>query len=722
MKPIVAIVGRPNVGKSTFFNRLIGQRKAIVEDLPGTTRDRLYGETEWNGRFFTVVDTAGLLFEEEDDSAPLAEIARRVREQAELAIAEADAIIFMVDAVEGLTTADAEVADVLRQTFKPVVLAANKADNQERALNAVEFYALNLGEHPYDIEGIAHRSGDVLDRVAELLPVVEEEEDETAVRVAIVGRPNVGKSSLLNALANRKRLAHVSKTPGRTQALHWYRVDDAFHVVDCPGYGYAKAAGKLRAGWQAMIEDYLLERQGLRMILVLVDGEVGPTALDVQMLDWLEDNDAPFAIVATKPADVDPLVRGKFDLGTTFHRIQGDVKSELSPRLSQEVSFAVGPEQYRQRAGGIANQDFGAFTLRGRAEWIYKPTQEVRFAVGLDHASQHWTGDYEGIRPQTEMRDVPASQAPRIPATHISKWVNSPAAYAELGLLVADRVTFIPSVRADYIDQLSALTLDPRLVVRGRVTDSTVLKAGVGRFTQHPQMWQALPESGNVNLKPGWALHLSTGVEQRLGDDARVSLEGFYKSLHDLPVATPAFTAPYFDNAGRGRVVGLEMEARLSPSTKSPVYGLVSYTLSRSERARKEEPLRLFDNDQTHIGSAAAVWRMGRGWQAGATFRATSANPKTPIVGAVYDARTDTYAPRYGAINSDRAALYHRLDLHLEKTWTFTAWKLMAYLDVQNVYNATNSEYAAYNYDYTKSKNTPTFPPFFPSLGLRGEL
>src|SRR6266540_6041637 len=130
MKPIVAIVGRPNVGKSAFFNRLIGMRKAIVEDLPGTTRDRLYGDTEWNGRFFTVVDTAGLLFEEEDDNAPLVEIARRVREQAELAIAEADAIIFMVDSVEGLTTADVEVAEVLRRTYKPVVLVANKADNQ----------------------------------------------------------------------------------------------------------------------------------------------------------------------------------------------------------------------------------------------------------------------------------------------------------------------------------------------------------------------------------------------------------------------------------------------------------------------------------------------------------------------------------------------------------------------------------------------------------------
>ncbi len=192
MKPIVAIVGRPNVGKSAFFNRLIGMRKAIVEDLPGTTRDRLYGDTEWNGRFFTVVDTAGLLFEEEDDNAPLVEIARRVREQAELAIAEADAIIFMVDSVEGLTTADVEVAEVLRRTYKPVVLVANKADNQARALNAVEFYALNLGE-PIPMSayhGIG--TGDVLDRVAELLPVVEEEETDAAVKIAIVGRQNVG--------------------------------------------------------------------------------------------------------------------------------------------------------------------------------------------------------------------------------------------------------------------------------------------------------------------------------------------------------------------------------------------------------------------------------------------------------------------------------------------------------------------------------------------------
>ncbi len=133
---------------------------------------------------------------------------------------------------------------------------------------------------------------------------------EATAEVAFVGRSNVGKSSLLNALANRKRLAHVSKTPGRTQLLNLFSLGDGGTAVDCPGYGYAAVPGKLRAGWQAMIEDYLLERKGLRMILVLVDGEVGPTALDVQMLDWLEDKEAPFAIVATKADKVKPSRRG----------------------------------------------------------------------------------------------------------------------------------------------------------------------------------------------------------------------------------------------------------------------------------------------------------------------------------------------------------------------------------------------------------------------------
>src|SRR3954453_4958389 len=166
MKPIVAIVGRPNVGKSTFFNRLIGQRKAIIADVPGTTRDRLYGDSDWNGRVFTVVDTAGLLFQEEDENAPLAEIPRHVRAQAELAIDEADVIIFLVDSIDGMTTADAEVAEALRQTYKPVILAANKAVNKGGPKTAIESYARSVGE-PIPLtasHGIG--TGDVLVRVA----------------------------------------------------------------------------------------------------------------------------------------------------------------------------------------------------------------------------------------------------------------------------------------------------------------------------------------------------------------------------------------------------------------------------------------------------------------------------------------------------------------------------------------------------------------------------
>src|SRR5579872_122259 len=152
MKPLVAIVGRPNVGKSTFFNRMIGERVAIVEDMPGTTRDRLYGDTDWNGRAFTLIDTGGLELSTEIPVGQVGltgqpgDIMKHVMAQAQLAIEEADVIVFMVDARSGITAADEEVAEVLRLTQKPVILGANKADNEATRLNAVEFYTLALGE------------------------------------------------------------------------------------------------------------------------------------------------------------------------------------------------------------------------------------------------------------------------------------------------------------------------------------------------------------------------------------------------------------------------------------------------------------------------------------------------------------------------------------------------------------------------------------------------
>src|SRR5260221_8288013 len=202
MKPLVAIVGRPNVGKSTFFNRMIGERVAIVEDRPGTTRDRIYGDTDWNGRDFTLIDTGGLELGTDIpvgqvglDGQP-GDIMKRVQAQAQLAIEEADVIVFMVDARTGITAADEEVADLLRRTNKPVILVANKADNAARRLDAVEFYTLGLGE-PIAISSIQGTgTGDLLDVIVDALPPEEEEpegeeEEKHIGRVAILGYPKV---------------------------------------------------------------------------------------------------------------------------------------------------------------------------------------------------------------------------------------------------------------------------------------------------------------------------------------------------------------------------------------------------------------------------------------------------------------------------------------------------------------------------------------------------
>jgi GTP-binding protein len=226
-KPIVALVGRPNVGKSTLFNRIVGRRQAIVEDIPGTTRDRLYTDTEWNDVTFTLVDTGGLEIVESqkkrqppEQPQPLATASvgfiQEIRQQAELAIAEADMVVVLVDVLDGPTPADEDVADVLRRSNKPVLVAANKADNEARSQAAFEFYALGLGEvFPISaLHGIG--IGDLLDAIVQALPVVEDEAEPEALKVALVGRPNVGKSSLLNKLLGEER-AIVSPIPGTTR-------------------------------------------------------------------------------------------------------------------------------------------------------------------------------------------------------------------------------------------------------------------------------------------------------------------------------------------------------------------------------------------------------------------------------------------------------------------------------------------------------------------------
>lgn len=231
-KPIVAIVGRPNVGKSTFVNRLVGARHSIVDDLPGVTRDRIYFDVEWQNKQFTVIDTGGIIPGNEDD------IMVSIFDQARLACEEAEKIIFIVDGRDGINPIDYDIANVLRQSGKPVFLAVNKCDNPESLMMTSDFYSLALGD-PIGISAL-HGSGgvgDLLELVTEDFEILEEEEQDKRIKIAIVGRPNAGKSSIVNALLNADRVI-VSDVSGTTRdSIDSYVTykDKEFIIVDTAG-------------------------------------------------------------------------------------------------------------------------------------------------------------------------------------------------------------------------------------------------------------------------------------------------------------------------------------------------------------------------------------------------------------------------------------------------------------------------------------------------------
>jgi GTPase len=316
-KPVVAIVGRPNVGKSTLFNRLIGRRTAIVEDVPGTTRDRIYGDSYWNGVGFTVIDTGGLEAPGEagatrgrkapgqPEAAPLAvgsaPFVKYIQNQAEVAIAEADAILFVVDGKEGLTAADEDVADLLRRSNKPVFVTVNKTESAGRQQDAVEFWSLGLSE-PYPISAYhGDGVGDLLDAVVQTLPPhPDEDEEDDSIGITIVGRPNVGKSSLLNALLGTER-AIVSEVPGTTRdpidtqlVYHGQTIT----LIDTAGI---RRRGSVEQGiefYSVLRSTRSIERADVS--LVLIDGVEGVTAQDAHIAGYVLDKYKSAVVIVNK--------------------------------------------------------------------------------------------------------------------------------------------------------------------------------------------------------------------------------------------------------------------------------------------------------------------------------------------------------------------------------------------------------------------------------------
>ena len=230
-KPVVAVVGRPNVGKSTFFNKVIGRRIAIVEDTPGVTRDRIYAETEWNGIEFAIIDTGGI----EPDSEDI--ILSQMRQQAEIAMDTADVILFLVDGKDGLTSADREVANMLRRRGREVILVVNKIDSHKLPDDFYDFYELGLGE-PIPISAANMLNfGDLLDEIVDAFPKEQYEEEEDVIRIAVIGKPNVGKSSLINELVGENRVI-VSPIAGTTRDsidTPFERDGDRYMLIDTAG-------------------------------------------------------------------------------------------------------------------------------------------------------------------------------------------------------------------------------------------------------------------------------------------------------------------------------------------------------------------------------------------------------------------------------------------------------------------------------------------------------
>lgn len=333
-QPIVAIVGRPNVGKSTLFNRIVGERIAIVDDTPGVTRDRLYQQAEWLGRSFTLVDTGGIT-----DFSADGTIEKQMRYQAQLAIQEADLIIFVVDFRTGLTPDDWLVADILRRTAKPIILAVNKVENFADTSSLAEFYALGLGD-PVPVSA-AHgmNIGDLLDLVINHLPQVSATpEDEDAIRVAVIGRPNVGKSSLVNYILGEPR-AIVSDIPGTTRDAI-----DSEVWVDGRKYIFIDTAGIRR---RARISEATEKYSVLRAIRAVERCHVALIIIDAQ--EGVTEQDKRIAGLPHEAGKASILVVNKWDL------VKKDSKTmqKFDQALREQLSFmAYAPSVYVSALSG----------------------------------------------------------------------------------------------------------------------------------------------------------------------------------------------------------------------------------------------------------------------------------------------------------------------------------------------------------------------------------
>jgi len=446
------------------------------------------------------------------------------------------------------------------------------------------------------------------------------------------------------------------------------------------------------------------------------------------------DDDLEVATSADQPGD-------RFNLSTRtgFHRLTArhlwHISDAVVNSFAPYVGYDIGTFDIED-----SNLDIGTWNagVRDEVSWRVHPRLELRF--GLDFGWVRYR--YTAYLPPRKNYIVPGEDQRR-PAFGPPAYIESSGrkeaisrtisgyglgTYLEAVYEPLSGWKVIPGLRFDAYFYLgrSRFSADPRLTTRVEVAPRVTLKAGAGIFHQLPADFLLDPDYGNPDLKLEWAVQTSAGAEWRFLDHALLDVQGFYIHRFDQAVQTQAgevtpeggYRPFYFSNVGWGRSYGLEV--LLKHDVTQRFYGWIAYTLSRTEEVsragRSLEPGRF---DQTHILTALASYRPGRGWEVGARFRLVSGNPETPIRDGTLMADTGEYLPVIGQRRSSRRPLFHQLDLRVEKTWTFERWMLSMYLDIQNLYNATNAEFTAWDYRYRKRFDVRGLP-FLPTFGWKG--
>ncbi|MCF8238059.1 MAG: ribosome biogenesis GTPase Der [Saprospiraceae bacterium] len=326
MGKIVAIVGRPNVGKSTLYNRLIGERQAIIDDISGVTRDRMYGASIWNGKQFTIVDTGGFV-EHSDDP-----FEKEIRSQVRIAIEEAAVIIFMVDTTTGITDLDEEVANMLRRSKKPVFLAVNKVDNHSRMLQANEFWSLGF-ENTFFLSSLSGSgTGEILDAVVEQIPAEEEEEPSSLPRFAIIGQPNVGKSSLINALLGEERniVTDVAGTTRDAIDTHYNKFGKEFILIDTAGMRKKAKVHEDLEFYSVMRAIKALEDSDI--CILMVDAQTGIEAQDMSLFRLAQRRHKGLVILVNKWDLLDKETN-------TARDMEAEIRAKIAPFNDVPIVF-----------------------------------------------------------------------------------------------------------------------------------------------------------------------------------------------------------------------------------------------------------------------------------------------------------------------------------------------------------------------------------------------